>query len=78
MGGPNPIYLFIYLLWISYIDVVQQKEKYKGKKKKSGIVNETTKSDFTPLHIAAHYGNVNVAALLIEKDANVNFKAVVY
>jgi len=32
-------------------------------------------SDFTPLHIAAHYGNVNVAQLLIEKGAAVNFKA---
>lgn len=34
-----------------------------------------TQSDFTPLHIAAHYGNVNVANLLIEKGADINFKA---
>jgi len=32
-------------------------------------------SDFTPLHIAAHYGNVNVAKLLIEHGADVNFRA---
>jgi len=32
-------------------------------------------SGFTPLHIAAHYGNTNVGRLLIEKGADVNFKA---
>jgi len=32
-------------------------------------------SGFTPLHIAAHYGNTNVAQLLIEKGADVNYKA---
>ena len=32
-------------------------------------------SGFTPLHIASHYGNVNVATLLIQKGADVNFKA---
>ena len=32
-------------------------------------------SGFTPLHIAAHYGNQNVGALLIEKGADTNFKA---
>lgn len=35
----------------------------------------TSKSGFTPLHIAAHYGNENVAQLLIEKGANVNYTA---
>ena len=34
-----------------------------------------TQSGFTPLHIAAHYGNTNVARLLIEKGADVNYKA---
>ncbi|KAH9512854.1 hypothetical protein Btru_036762, partial [Bulinus truncatus] len=34
-----------------------------------------TKSGFTPLHIAAHYGNVNVANLLIQRNADVNFRA---
>ena len=32
-------------------------------------------SGFTPLHIAAHYGNTSVGRLLIEKGADVNFKA---
>lgn len=32
-------------------------------------------SGFTPLHIAAHYGNINVATLLISKGADVNFRA---
>lgn len=32
-------------------------------------------SGFTPLHIAAHYGNTNVATLLIQRNADVNFRA---
>jgi len=32
-------------------------------------------SGFTPLHIAAHYGNTSVGRLLIEKGADVNYKA---
>jgi len=32
-------------------------------------------SGFTPLHIAAHYGNTSVGRLLVEKGADVNFKA---
>ena len=32
-------------------------------------------SGFTPLHIAAHYGKVSVAKLLIEIGADVNYKA---
>ena len=35
----------------------------------------TSKSGFTPLHIAAHYGNDKVASLLYEKGANVNYAA---
>lgn len=35
----------------------------------------TSKSGFTPLHIAAHYGNDKVACLLYEKGADVNFSA---
>lgn len=38
-------------------------------------VSVLLQSGFTPLHIAAHYGNVNVATLLIQKGADVNFKA---
>ncbi|CAL8379362.1 unnamed protein product [Gadus morhua 'NCC'] len=30
------------------------------------MVNRTTESGFTPLHISAHYGNINVATLLLE------------
>uniref|UniRef100_A0A915EPT8 Uncharacterized protein n=1 Tax=Ditylenchus dipsaci TaxID=166011 RepID=A0A915EPT8_9BILA len=37
--------------------------------------NVTSKSGFTPLHIAAHYGNESIAELLLEKGANVNFQA---
>lgn len=35
----------------------------------------TSKSDFTPLHIAAHYGNENIAIMLLNKKADVNFPA---
>ncbi|KAK3742699.1 hypothetical protein RRG08_025644 [Elysia crispata] len=42
---------------------------------KGGLVNDTTKSGFTPLHIASHYGNTNVANLLIQRNADVNFRA---
>ncbi|XP_041963918.1 ankyrin-2 [Alosa sapidissima] len=42
------------------------------------MVNRTTengKSGFTPLHIAAHYGNVNVSTLLLNRGAGVDFTA---
>ncbi|XP_037619699.1 ankyrin-3 isoform X6 [Sebastes umbrosus] len=42
------------------------------------MVNRTTengKSGFTPLHIAAHYGNVNVSTLLMNRGAAVDFTA---
>ncbi|XP_045577490.1 ankyrin-2b isoform X23 [Salmo salar] len=42
------------------------------------MVNRTTengKSGFTPLHIAAHYGNVNVSTLLLNRGAAVDFTA---
>lgn len=32
-------------------------------------------SGFTPLHIAAHYGNINVATLLLNRGAAVDFTA---
>lgn len=35
----------------------------------------TSKSGFTPLHIAAHYGNDKVASLLYDKGADVNYAA---
>ena len=35
----------------------------------------TFQSGFTPLHIAAHYGNENIAALLLTRNANVNYAA---
>ncbi|CAM9733023.1 unnamed protein product [Lampetra fluviatilis] len=37
--------------------------------------SEHAKSGFTPLHIAAHYGNVNVARLLLECGADPNYMA---
>lgn len=30
---------------------------------------------FTPLHISSHYGNENIAVLLLDKNADVNFPA---
>ncbi|XP_055360045.1 ankyrin-3-like isoform X30 [Betta splendens] len=39
------------------------------------MVNRTTESGFTPLHIASHYGNINVATLLLNRGAAVDFKA---
>ncbi|XP_030630199.1 ankyrin-3 [Chanos chanos] len=39
------------------------------------MVNRTTESGFTPLHIAAHYSNINVATLLLNRGAAVDFKA---
>ncbi|XP_028831291.1 ankyrin-2 isoform X4 [Denticeps clupeoides] len=39
------------------------------------MVNRTTESGFTPLHIAAHYGNVNVSTLLLNRGAGVDFTA---
>ncbi|CAH8657817.1 unnamed protein product [Schistosoma haematobium] len=38
-------------------------------------VNHQSQPGFTPLHIAAHYGNVTVARVLIERGADVNFQA---
>ncbi|XP_020810007.1 ankyrin-3 [Drosophila serrata] len=34
-----------------------------------------SKSGFTPLHIAAHYGNVDIATLLLDNSADVNYAA---
>uniref|UniRef100_A0A7N6BJU1 Ankyrin 3a n=1 Tax=Anabas testudineus TaxID=64144 RepID=A0A7N6BJU1_ANATE len=39
------------------------------------MVNRTTESGFTPLHIASHYGNINVATLLLNRGAAVDFMA---
>ncbi|CAH8651679.1 unnamed protein product [Heterobilharzia americana] len=38
-------------------------------------VDHASASGFTALHIAAHYGNVNITKLLIERNANVNYQA---
>jgi ankyrin repeat protein len=35
----------------------------------------TSKSGFTPLHIAAHYGNESIANLLLNRGADVNYSA---
>lgn len=35
----------------------------------------TSKSGFTPLHIASHYGNEGIANLLLSKGADVNYSA---
>ena len=38
-----------------------------------GIFVFPLQTGFTPLHIAAHYENLNVAQLLLNRGANVNF-----
>lgn len=43
--------------------------------KSQGNADVTSKSGFTPLHIAAHYGNENIAILLLDRGADVNFPA---
>lgn len=37
-------------------------------------VNAKTDDDFTPLHVAAQEGHVEVVKFLLDGDANVNFK----
>lgn len=37
------------------------------------IIACVSQTGFTPLHIAAHYENLNVAQLLLNRGANVNF-----
>uniref|UniRef100_A0A672IT04 Ankyrin 3 n=1 Tax=Salarias fasciatus TaxID=181472 RepID=A0A672IT04_SALFA len=39
------------------------------------VESKVRASGFTPLHIAAHYGNINVATLLLNRGAAVDFKA---
>lgn len=39
------------------------------------LVDLSHQSGFTPLHIAAHYGNINVATLLLNRGAAVDFMA---
>ena len=35
----------------------------------------TSKSGFTPLHIAAHYGNEAIAVVLLQRGADANYAA---
>jgi len=34
----------------------------------------TTKNGFTPLHIAAKYGSMNVAKILLQKESKLNIQ----
>ena len=52
-----------------------QNEQQKENEKTNNIVNRTTESGFTPLHISSHYGNMGVAQLLLNRGANVNLTA---
>ena len=39
------------------------------------MINQTTESGFTALHIAAHYGNRGISTLLLNRGALVDFRA---
>lgn len=39
----------------------------------NSISHDPLQTGFTPLHIAAHYENLNVAQLLLNRGADVNF-----
>ena len=49
--------------WIYYCHISKSTGKNTGKK------------HLCALHIAAHYGNENIAALLLQRNANVNYAA---
>lgn len=38
----------------------------------------TTKNGFTPLHIAAKYGNMSVANILLQRDSKLDAQGKVY
>jgi len=44
----------------------------------SASLTATTKKGFTPLHLAAKYGNMNVARLLLQKNAPVDAQGKVH
>ena len=41
-------------------------------------ITATTKNGFTPLHVAAKYGNMNVAKILLQKESKLDAQGKVY
>ena len=72
-----------WFLWNSFSNAQYIKRRTRGGRKKILFSPHEKvpcflvcfQSGFTPLHIAAHYGNVNIANLLLDRGANVNFAA---
>lgn len=46
----------------------------KGMQKVEIVINNIFQNGFTPLHIAAKYGNQNVAGVLIQHGATIDYK----
>ena len=66
---------FILQLYVKAAALLLQSEHEAVQTSTNMIVNRTTESGFTPLHISSHYGNMGVATLLLNRGADVNLTA---
>ena len=66
------------MVWLPSLHIATKKDDTKAARllfQNDHNPDVTSKSGFTPLHITAHYGNENIAALLLQRNANVNYAA---